>query len=40
MLFKRTNQIYENALGGLATQKISALKKSKKQVIKLTFGSG
>ena len=30
---KRTNQIYENALGGLATQKISALKKSKKQVI-------
>ncbi len=33
---KRTNQIYENALGGLATQKISALKKSKKQVIKLT----
>lgn len=33
---KRTNQIYENAVGGLATQKISALKKSKKQVIKLT----
>ena len=35
-VLKRTNQIYENAVGGLATQKISALKKSKKQVIKLT----
>jgi phosphate/sulfate permease len=33
---KRTNQIYENAVGGLATQKLSALKKSKKQVVKLT----
>ncbi len=33
---KRTNQIYENAVGGLSTQKLSALKKSKKQVIKLT----
>ena len=33
---KRTNQIYENAVGGLATQKLSTLKKSKKQVVKLT----
>ncbi len=33
---KRTNQIYENAVGGLSTQKLSALKKSKKQVVKLT----
>ncbi len=33
---KRTNQIYENAVGGLATQKLSALKKAKKQVVKLT----
>ena len=33
---KRTNQIYENAVGGLATQKLSALKNSKKQVVKLT----
>ena len=32
---KRTNQIYENAVGGLATQKLSTLKKSKKQVVKL-----
>jgi len=33
---KRTNQIYANAIGGLARQDLDLLKKSKKQVIKLT----
>ena len=33
---KRTNQIYANAIGGLARQNLDLLKKSKKQVVKLT----
>jgi phosphate/sulfate permease len=33
---KRTNRIYSNAIVGLAKQDLSLLKKSKKQVIKLT----
>jgi len=33
---KRTNQIYANAIGGLARQDLDLLKKSKKQVVKLT----
>ena len=33
---KRTNRIYSNAIVGLAKQDINLLKKSKKQVIKLS----
>ena len=33
---KRTNQIYENAISGLAKQNLDLLKKSNKQVIKLS----